>query len=200
MVQYGLNSVTSWYPFCWNPASRCIPHLVPCQSGLWKLEKPAPLRGRDCFRHPLSSTAYEEASSELEGDPEGETGQVIPAIRSVVAKAPVPPPPPPPVPHSGDHGSTEASTAKAAPIAATASVGPKPGPHAVPLRSGPPIPSPATPVNDFLATSGTSEGVHIFVPGPKISSPFANSWRYTITVQVDPVPPKASPRVKAATP
>ena len=55
MVQYGLNSVTSWYPFCWNPASRCIPHLVPCQSGLWKLEKPAPLRGRDCFRHPYQA-------------------------------------------------------------------------------------------------------------------------------------------------
>ena len=55
MVQCGLNSVTSWYPFCWDPASRCIPHLVPCQSGLWKLERPAPLRGRDCFRHPYQA-------------------------------------------------------------------------------------------------------------------------------------------------
>ena len=63
-------------------------------------------------------------------------------------------------------------------------------PHMAPLRSGPPAPSPATPANDFLSPPGASEGVHIFVPGPRASSQSSFSWRYTITVQVDPMPPK----------
>ncbi|CAE7543833.1 unnamed protein product, partial [Symbiodinium sp. KB8] len=111
---------------------------------------------------PLASTVYEEASSEPEEDPVGEPGPVIP---SAVAKTSAPPPPPPPMPPSSDSSTVDASLAKATPIPAT--VGPRPRSHMAHLRSGPPAPSPATPAADFLSPPGASEGVHIFVPGPR---------------------------------
>ncbi|CAE7285952.1 unnamed protein product, partial [Symbiodinium sp. KB8] len=123
---------------------------------------------------PLASTAYEEASSEPEEDPVGEPGPVIP---SAVAKTGVPPPPPPPMHLGGDNSTMEAASAKASPIPATATAGPRPRPHLAPMRSGPPAPSPATPASDFLSAPGASEGVHIFVPGPRALSMSSFSWR-----------------------
>ncbi|OLP78152.1 hypothetical protein AK812_SmicGene41707 [Symbiodinium microadriaticum] len=115
-----------------------------------------------------------EASSEPEEDPVGEPGPVIP---SAVAKTGVPPPPPPPMHHGGDGSTMEAAPAKASPIPAT--VGPRPRPHLAPMRSGPPAPSPATPAGDFLSSPGASDGVHIFVPGPRAPalSTSSFSWR-----------------------